>query len=125
MSDFGRKGLGAGLLFGSLLLCGALLLYPSGRKETLTVEGGGRNVAISPVPVFEKGTVQVTTADAEELTQQHGIGETLAAVILEERAQNGPFFYPEDLTQVKGIGPAKLAGFLDMLDLRMDEGGEN
>ena len=34
-----------------------------------------------------------------------------------EREENGPFFYPEDLISVKGIGKAKLALFRDNLNM--------
>ena len=63
------------------------------------------------------GTVSINDADAEELTSLYGIGETLAGLIIDEREQNGPFFYPEDLTAVKGIGIRKLQGFIDAIDL--------
>ena len=71
-----------------------------------------------------KGPVRVNTADSEELTELNGIGETLAALIILEREQNGPFYYAEDLTAVRGIGPATLAGFREMLDLTTDERGK-
>ncbi len=71
-----------------------------------------------------KGTVRVNTADAEELTELNGIGETLAALIILEREMNGPFYYAEDLTAVRGIGPGTLAGFREMLDLTTDERGK-
>ena len=48
-------------------------------------------------------------ADAEELQQLPGIGETLAQAILDEREAHGPFLYPEDLMAVRGIGESKYA----------------
>ena len=73
----------------------------------------------APIPAIlrPEGTVSVNDAEAYELCDLYGIGETLANLILEEREANGPFFYPEDMTQVKGIGIKKLAGFRDMIDL--------
>jgi len=118
-----RNRLGGVLLSGSLLLCAALLFHAGVRKEPLIIEASGRFQAIEPVSVFQKGTLHVNSADTEELTQLYGIGETLASIILEEREANGPFYYPADLTQVKGIGPAKLARFQDMLDMSIDESG--
>ena len=46
-----------------------------------------------------------------------GVGETLAQAILDEREARGPFFYPEDLLSVRGIGEKKLEGFREMLAL--------
>jgi competence protein ComEA len=61
--------------------------------------------------------ISINEADETELTELHGIGETLAALIVEERNQNGRFWYPEDITAVKGIGIKKLNGFLDTINL--------
>lgn len=63
------------------------------------------------------GTVSVNDGDIDDLCGLNGIGETLAAVIIADREANGPFWYPEDLTGVKGIGAKKLSGFRDELDL--------
>lgn len=54
--------------------------------------------------------LDLNTATAEELAALPGIGETLAARILEYRADNGPFESVEELTDVSGIGEGKLAG---------------
>ena len=63
------------------------------------------------------GTISVNTADQDELTELYGIGETLAAMIMDERIKNGDYRYPEDLTAVKGIGMKKLEGFRDYINL--------
>ena len=49
------------------------------------------------------------TATAPELERLPGIGPSLAQAIVEYRQSHGPFQRPEDLLQVPGIGPAKLA----------------
>ena len=55
------------------------------------------------------GPVNVNTADAETLAQElTGIGPALAAAIVRDREQNGPFKSPEELTRVRGIGPSVL-----------------
>lgn len=55
-------------------------------------------------------TVNVNTASAEEIaTLLQGIGLQKAQAIVEYREINGQFLTKEDLTKVKGIGPAILA----------------
>ncbi|MCG9682801.1 helix-hairpin-helix domain-containing protein [Vibrio sp. Isolate23] len=52
-------------------------------------------------------TVNVNTAEAAELaTLLSGIGEKKAQAIVLYRDENGPFLKVDDLTLVKGIGPA-------------------
>ena len=53
--------------------------------------------------------MNLNTADAEALTALPGIGEELAARIVEYREEHGPFKTVEDLTEVPGIGQGKLA----------------
>ncbi|EKO3558845.1 helix-hairpin-helix domain-containing protein [Vibrio metschnikovii] len=55
-------------------------------------------------------TVNVNTASAEEIaTLLQGIGLQKAQAIVEYREINGQFLTKEDLTKVKGIGPAIVA----------------
>lgn len=54
------------------------------------------------------GWISINDAETEDLLVIPGIGETIAGNILTERQLNGPFYYPEDLLAVKGIGTAKL-----------------
>lgn len=54
------------------------------------------------------GVVNINTASAAELEALPGIGPALAARIVEYRDGHGPFASVDDLTDVPGIGPAKL-----------------
>lgn len=54
------------------------------------------------------GVVNINTAGASELETLPGIGPALAARIVEYRDGHGPFASVDDLTDVPGIGPAKL-----------------
>jgi competence protein ComEA len=53
--------------------------------------------------------VDVNTATAEELDALPGVGPTTAAAIVAYRQQHGVFRSVDDLADVTGIGPAKLA----------------
>jgi len=59
--------------------------------------------------------VNVNTAGLDELMALPGIGQIRAQAILDDRAANGPYRYPEDLIRVKGIGEGILSGILDQI----------
>jgi len=52
------------------------------------------------------GKVDINTADKAQLKTLNGVGDALADRILDYRKKNGPFKTPEDLQNVKGIGPS-------------------
>jgi competence protein ComEA len=59
--------------------------------------------------------LNVNTASAPELERLPGIGPSLAQAIIEYREDKGPFQRPQDLLEVPGIGPAKLAQIEDLI----------
>ena len=104
-----------------ILLIGAAALFlgyglRSVSDGRVSFRASGRTGEARGIPMPD-GTVSINEADAEELTALYGIGETLAAMIVEERETNGPFRYPEDLTAVKGIGIKKMNGFRESINL--------
>ena len=118
----------SGLERGTILAATAFLAFALGwflRGETaaqpLTVEAE-RTLEVTetffPAPE-ETGPAKVNpnTAGLEELMTLPGIGEKRAAAILADRAEHGPFRWPEDLTRVKGIGEATLNGLLDYITM--------
>ena len=113
---FRKNRIGLLLIAVSLAACAlALVNRPKGLRQTFEVKASGSAELLTPPP--PGGTVRINEADLWELTELPGIGESLAQAILDERELHGPFFYPEDLISVKGIGKSKLDGFRAYLDL--------
>lgn len=61
--------------------------------------------------------VNINTAGTTELEALHGIGPALAQAIVDHRNEHGPFTSIEQLTDVRGIGQAKLDGVRDQVTL--------
>ena len=71
-----------------------------------------------------KGLIHINTAESEELTELPGIGDSISNRIIAERDENGPFYYAEDLSAVKGIGPVIINNIREKIDLSIDESEE-
>ena len=125
MSDRLRRGAGTVLAAAAVLAC----FVPAATAPGKPAERyrSGNRVQWVPASIstekHENG-IRINEADPDELTGLHGIGETLAAMIDSERNANGPFYYPEDLEAVRGIGPRTLEKFREQTDLTLDESGE-
>lgn len=87
---------------------GTQILVPRAGPPGVVVPGGG-TVGSSG------GLININSASATELETLSGIGEVLAATIVEYREQNGPFASVEDLMDVSGIGPATLEEIRDQV----------
>ncbi|MDE6591679.1 MAG: ComEA family DNA-binding protein [Oscillospiraceae bacterium] len=61
-----------------------------------------------------EGLININTATAKELESLYGIGEKLAAAIIEYREEQ-PFERPEDIMKVKGIGTGKFDKIKDRI----------
>ncbi|MDV2418751.1 ComEA family DNA-binding protein [Corynebacterium tuberculostearicum] len=61
--------------------------------------------------------VSLNNATAEELTELKGVGEVTAQAIVAYREEHGGFKNVEELLEVSGIGPAKLAQLKDQVQL--------
>ena len=110
---------------GFLLLGILLFLYGSVMFSAFTVRA--ESCSFSARQYNEKqvllvrpdGLIHINHAEAEDLLVLPGIGETIAENILAERQKNGPFYYPEDLLSVKGIGKIKLAQICDYISFAL------
>jgi competence protein ComEA len=79
---------------------GIQILVPKAGPPGAVVPGGTMGSS--------SGLININSASATELETLSGIGEVLAATIIEYRDQNGPFASVDDLMDVSGIGPATL-----------------
>ena len=59
--------------------------------------------------------MDINSAGLEELMSLPGIGQVRAQAILDDREENGPYRYPEELVRVKGIGEGILENILDQI----------
>jgi len=64
-----------------------------------------------------KGTVNINTAGLDDLQRLPGIGPALGQRILDYRKDHGRFNSADQLDQVKGIGPKKLAKIKPLVTL--------
>ena len=62
-----------------------------------------------------QGSIDPNTASADVLEELPGVGPAIARRIVDERLQNGPFAYPEDLLTISGIGEKTLEKLRDQL----------
>lgn len=61
------------------------------------------------------GPLDLNSATAADLERLPGVGPATATAIVEHRDRHGPFASVDDLTDVRGIGPAKLAAIRDLV----------
>ena len=72
-------------------------------------------VAVAAAKPAPSGKVNINTATAQQLTVLPGVGEKLAARIVDYRQKSGGFKNVSELMNVQGIGEknlAKIQGFL-------------
>ncbi|MFW6190750.1 MAG: ComEA family DNA-binding protein [Candidatus Bipolaricaulota bacterium] len=62
--------------------------------------------------------VDLNAAGKEKLEELPGVGPVLAERIVRHREEEGPFSSVQDLTEVRGIGPAKLREMKDEVTAR-------
>lgn len=79
----------------------------AGEEEPPVVgpDGGGATAGAE----IDDGPIDLNRADQAALETLPGIGPSIAGAIIEHRTREGPFGRVEDLLEVSGIGPARLA----------------
>lgn len=78
-------------------------------------EPGGGGSAATDSGEAPSGPVDLNRATEAELDVLPGVGPSTAAAIVRYREESGPFAAVEDLLDVPGIGPAKLAALADLV----------
>lgn len=117
-----HKAIGIILLLICLCICLVPLLQMPEKHNTARRSGDRLLWRLTDIGQDHSGTVYINSSGAKELTVLPGIGDAYAALIIEEREKNGPFYYAEDLEAVKGIGPRTLEKFRNMIDLSETKG---
>lgn len=71
-----------------------------------------------PISIAEvQAIVNINTADSETLQQLHRVGPVIAERIIDFRELHGPFMNIEDITLVRGIGPATFENLKDYISV--------
>jgi len=102
-------------------LMGAVALLATAHLVHLAREawsGGGLAEIDRPGPSPPRFLVDVNRADMDELGLLPRIGPELASRIIAARSEDRPFTAPDDLLDVRGIGPKKVEAMRGMLDFR-------
>jgi competence protein ComEA len=89
-----------------------------GTQVVVTKEGAGGAVGATGSTVGGTTTgalININTASATEFEVLSGIGEVLAAAIVDYRTENGPFTSVDELEDVSGIGPSTLEEIRDQV----------
>lgn len=93
----------------ALLTDGTQIVVPKqGAAAAVGATGSGDTSASGSI-------VNINTATATEFETLSGIGEVLAAAIVDYRTENGPFASVDELEDVSGIGPATLEEIRDQV----------
>lgn len=106
----------AGFVIAGTLFRGAGTFAARESAQADILRGGNGTDTAQNLPL-EIRPLDVNSASAEELMSLPGIGEALAARIVEYRAAHGDFEDKDALMRVEGIGEARLAAISDYITI--------
>lgn len=99
-----------------ILIAGAGSLVEHFERDAFIMEemATDDNALYKPVGESEKdGLININAASEDDLKTLEGIGESLAARIVEYRSKNGPFVTKEEIMKISGIGAKKFENIKD------------
>ena len=76
-------------------------------------------------PETEDGRIDLNSAGSQQLQSLKGIGPAKAAAIIAYREDYGGFVCAEEITQVKGIGPATYEKIKDQIYVETERTGQD
>ena len=120
MSDKAKQLTGIFLVLTGIVLSLIHVLTPVYSNGMVYRTGSRIYWQLGSIPAKQDGIVRINDAGEEELETLPGIGKVYAIQMIDERDRNGPFFYPEDLTAVHGIGPGTLKKLYQYIDLKIE-----
>lgn len=82
--------------------------------------GAADSLGVDSTGTAENGLIDINRATMTQLISLPGIGPALAGRIMDYREKNGRFRRAEDLINVKGIGPAKLARIQPLVTVKRE-----
>lgn len=86
--------------------------------QQVRVPAEGETLPLPSVAAGTTGPIDLNRADAVALQTLPGVGPATAEAIIAFREEHGPFRTVDDLLDVPGIGPAKLAAIADAVAVR-------
>ncbi|MBN1777213.1 MAG: helix-hairpin-helix domain-containing protein [Clostridiales bacterium] len=112
-----RRAWAGGCLALLMAAGGALIALHWQDNDTVTYVQASVKPVVSIEPFeWPGGSVNVNTADFEELDTLEGINRSQIQALLDDRESRGAYDFPEDLIYVKGIGEKTLNKIYDQLD---------
>ena len=90
-------------------------LLTDGQQVLVPRQADAAAAPAGSVPGLTTALVNINTADAAALETLPGIGEVLAATIIQYRDEHGPFGVVEELLEVSGIGEVTLEELRDLV----------
>jgi len=75
----------------------------------LPIAGGSGGAGVGGSATSAAGIVDINSATLSDLDALPGVGPSTAQAIIDYRVANGPYASVDDLLNVRGIGPSKLA----------------
>ena len=110
----GRLLLYAALLAASAFLLLLLMLSSLHRIPHTAYTANAPAVEVTPLSPLHDAWL-LNSGDARVLEELPGVGEITANRIIACRVADGPFYFPEDIMEVKGIGKKTLEAILTWL----------